>query len=178
MMNIRPYKKGDESQIVWLINNTWRSAYADIFPSEVFDERDRTADARIADFDDKLKRNNRICYVADDNQKIVGVLIGSFNTDIEQYDCCGDVARIIALYIDEKYQRARIGKNLFDEFVKIIKQNKINKFVIGVLEENFKARKAYEKWGGKLTGYTEDFTIANVSRKEVFYEYDIMDINS
>ena len=52
-MVIRPYKKGDESQIVWLINNTWRSAYADIFPSEVFDERDRTADARIADFADR-----------------------------------------------------------------------------------------------------------------------------
>ena len=61
-MNIRPYKKGDEPQILWLINNTWRSAYCDIFPSEVFDERDKTADARIADFADKLKRNNRIYY--------------------------------------------------------------------------------------------------------------------
>lgn len=176
-MVIRTYKKGDESQIVWLINNTWRSAYADIFPSEVFDERDRTADARIADFDDKLKRNNRICYVAEENEKIVGVSIASFNTEIAEFDT-DEYARLIALYIDKNFQHNGIGKNLFDAFVTVLKEKNIKNFVIGVLEQNTQARKAYEKWGGKLTGYTEDFTIANVSRKEVFYEYDIMDINS
>ena len=37
-MNIRPYKKGDESQILWLINDTWKSAYSHIFPSAVFNK--------------------------------------------------------------------------------------------------------------------------------------------
>ena len=69
-MNIRQYEKGDESQIVWLINNTWRSAYADIFPSEVFDARDKSAEDRINGFEDKIKTNNRICFVAEEESTL------------------------------------------------------------------------------------------------------------
>lgn len=170
-MVIRPYKKGDESQIVWLINNTWRSAYADIFPSEVFDERDKIAVDRIADFDGKLKRNNRICFVAEENEKIVGVAIASFNTEIAEFDK-DEYARLIALYIDKNFQHNGIGKNLFDAFVRVLKEKNIKKLVIGVLEENAQARRAYEKWGGILTDYIEDFVIDGVSRKEVFYKFD------
>jgi len=170
-MNIRPYQKGDEEQIVWLINNTWRSAYDGIFPSSVFDARDKSAEDRINGFEDKLKNNNRFCYVAEEESKIVGVMIASFKTDIERFDK-KSYARIIALYIDGGFQHKGIGKALFDAFVNVINQNKITKFVIGVLEENSRARRAYEKWGGKLTNYVEDFEIADVSRKEVFYEYD------
>ena len=169
---IRKYKKGDESQIVWLINNTWRSAYCDIFPSEVFDERDKTADARIADFEDKIERNNRICFVAEKNEKIVGVLIGSYCAEIESFDD-KNYASVRALYIDKSFQHKGIGKNLFDNFIAAIKKKGKTKFVIGVLEKNSQARKAYEKWGGKLTDYTEDFTIFGFTRKEVFYEYDV-----
>ena len=61
-MNIRPYKKGDESQIVRLINDTWRNAYSHIFPSEVFDERERTIDERIKRFADNKAKGN-ICFV-------------------------------------------------------------------------------------------------------------------
>ena len=71
-MNIRPYIKGDENQIVWLINNTWRSAYDGIFPSEVFDARDKSADDRINGFEDKLKNNNRFCYVAEKGSSLSG----------------------------------------------------------------------------------------------------------
>ena len=168
---IRKYKKGDESQIVWLINNTWRSAYCDIFPSEVFDERDKTADARIADFEDKINRNNRICLVAEEDNQIIGVAIASFNTDIAEFDK-DEYARLIALYIDKNFQHNGIGKNLFDAFVTVLKEKNIKKLVIGVLEKNSQARKAYEKWGGILTDYIEDFVIDGVSRKEVFYKFD------
>ena len=176
-MNIRAYKKGDERQIVWLINNTWRDAYKDIFPSEIFDARDGSAEERIKGFENKLIDNNRICFVAEENEKIVGVMIGSFKTDIEELDK-KNYARLIALYVDKSFQHHGIGKKLFDAFVDVLKQNKVNAFIIGVLEENLQARKAYEKWGGILTDYEEDFTIAGVSRKEVFYEYDINKIKS
>lgn len=171
-MNIRPYQKGDENQIVWLINNTWRSAYKDIFPSEVFDARDKSAEDRIKNFENKLIENNRICFVAEESGKIAGVMIASFNSDIEIFDK-NNHSRIIALYIDRNFQHMGIGKNLFDDFVETIKQSGYTKFVIGVLEENSRARRAYEKWGGKLTDYIEDFEIAGVSRKEVFYRYDV-----
>ena len=174
-MNIRPYIKGDEEQIVRLINNTWRSAYDGIFPSEVFDARDKSAEHRISGFEDKLKNNDRFCFVAEEGLKIAGVMIASNKTDIDSFDN-ENYARIIALYIDEKFQRRGIGKQLFDAFVEEIEKAGQSKFVIGVLKENNKARIAYEKWGGKLTDYTEDFEIAGVSRKEVFYEYNTEDI--
>ncbi len=174
-MNISTYKKGDERQIVWLINNTWRDAYSDIFPSEVFDERDKTADGRIDEFEDKIKRNNRICFVAEENEKIVGVLIGSYCAEIESFDN-KNYASVRALYVDKNFQHKGIGKDLFDNFVDEIKKKGKTKFIIGVLEKNSQARKAYEKWGGVLTDYIEEFTVTGVSRKEVFYQFNVKTI--
>lgn len=171
-MNIRPYKKGDESQILWLINDTWKSAYSHIFPSEVFVEREKTIDERIKNFDENLTKNNRICFVAEVNSKIVGVLVGILNSNIEEFDKKG-YARINILYIDKEFQHFGIGKKLVDEFIEVLKQNNISHYVIGVLKDNAQARRAYEKWGGTLTEYVESFTIFNVSRDEVFYEYDV-----
>ena len=102
-MNIRPYKKGDESQIVWLINNTWKTAYSHIFPSEVFEERERNINERISVFGENLEKFERICFVAEENSKIVGVLVGILNSNIEQFDENG-YARINILYIDKEFQ--------------------------------------------------------------------------
>ncbi|MBR3885503.1 MAG: GNAT family N-acetyltransferase [Clostridia bacterium] len=171
-MNIRPYKKGDESQILWLINNTWKTAYSHIFPSEVFAERERTIDDRIKAFDEKLTKNKQICFVAEENLKIVGVLVGILNSNIEEFDQKG-YARINILYIDENFQSCGIGKKLVKEFLNVLKQKHINKYVVGVLKDNKKARIVYEKWGGKLTSYTEDFKVFDVPYDEVFYEYEV-----
>ena len=119
-MKIRPYKKGDESQILWLINNTWKTAYSHIFPSEVFAERESTIDDRIRAFNEKLTKNNQICFVAEENSKIVGVLVGILNSNIEEFDKKG-YARINILYIDENFQGCGIGKRLVKEFLNISK---------------------------------------------------------
>ena len=176
-MQIRPYKKGDESQIVWLINNTWRTAYKDIFPCEVFDVRDKTVDDRIKSFETCLVENNRICFVAEEDSKIVGVLVGELKTNIEKFDKDG-YARIIILYIDKDFQHQKIGYSLFKQFVDELKKNNKEKFIIGALKDNKQGRSAYERWGGVLTDYTEEFVVLNVSREEVFYKYDVKNINS
>lgn len=177
MYLVRSFKNGDEKQIVWLINNTWRDAYKDIFPSVVFDERDKTADKRIEAFESNLIKNNRICYVIKEGDKIVAAMIGSLKTDILEFDA-KNYARLIALYVDKNYQHMGLGKQLFDKFVEVLKQRNAKNFIIGVLEKNIKARKAYEKWGGILTNYSELFTVCDVSRTEVFYKYDVNNINS
>ena len=171
-MNIRPYKKGDENQIVWLINNTWKTAYSHIFSSEVFEERERNINERISVFGENIEKFERICFVAEENSKIVGVLVGILNSNIEQFDEKG-YARINILYIDKDFQHFGLGKKLVSEFIEVLKQKGITKYVIGVLKDNKQARCAYEKWGGKLTDYTEGFVVANKSYDEVFYEYEI-----
>ena len=171
-MNIRPYKKGDESQILWLINNTWKTAYSHIFPSEVFEMREKTIDERIKNFDEKLTKNNQICFVAEEDSKIVGGLVGILNSNIKEFDEKG-YARINILYIDKDYQHFGLGRKLVQEFVGVLKQKSIKNYVVGVLKENKQGRMAYEKWGGVLTPYEESFVVLDVGYDEVFYEYEV-----
>ena len=170
-MNIRPYKKGDESQIVKLINDTWKSAYSHIFPSEIFDERERTIDERIKRFEENQEKGN-ICFVAEEDSKIVGVLVGITNSNIERFDNLG-YARINILYIDKDFQHHGLGRKLVGQFIDVLKQNDIKNYIIGVLKDNTQGRNAYEKWGGKLTSYEEDFVVLGENYREVFYEYEV-----
>jgi inosine/xanthosine triphosphate pyrophosphatase family protein len=45
--------------------------------------------------------------------------------------------------------------------------------VIGVLKDNHKARKVYEKWGGKLDNHEQPFVKLGVGYDEVFYTYEL-----
>lgn len=169
---IREYKNGDGEQIVPLINRTWRKAYAHIFPVEVFDERDRTANERIASYDDGLKKRGGTAYVAESDGKIVGVMVYGLKSDVQEFAKEG-YAQLAVLYIDEKMQRQGVGRALFNTLVDNLKKTDIQKFCIGVLKDNHNGRKAYEKWGGKLTDVQTDFVKLDVPYIEVYYEYDV-----
>ncbi len=78
-----------------------------------------------------------------------------------------------ALYIHPDFQHLGIGRALFDAFVKEIKKKGISKFVIGVLKDNKQARKAYEKWCGRLDKYSQPFVVNETNYAEVFYIYDL-----
>lgn len=171
-MLIRKYKTGDSKQIVWLINNTWRTAYSHIFSAEVFEERDKNASRKIEKFDDDLLINNSICFVAEEDNSIVGVLIGNLKSNIELFDK-ENIARLEVLYIDSKLKNKGIGTKLFNEFKNYLKLNEIKNFVVGVLEQNYNARIVYEKWGGKLTNYKENFMVLGKPYTEVFYKYHV-----
>ena len=58
-------------------------------------------------------------------------------------------------------------------FEKWAKENGATKYVIGVLRDNYKARKVYEKWGGKLDEYVQPFVKLGVEYDEVFYTYNL-----
>ena len=54
----------------------------------------------------------------------------------------------------------------------MVEKNKVNEYVIGVLEENVNACNVYEKWGGELSSYTQFFSKLNIDYNEVFYTYE------
>ena len=168
---IRKYKKGDGEQIVPLKNISWRSAYAHIFPEEVFIDNENKAPEKIKTFDEDLKEKGGVCYVAEAGDKIIGVMIYNHVCEVD-YFAERNYAQLAVLYLHPEVQRQGIGKALFDLFVSNLKEVKQEKFCIGVLEENFNGRKAYEKWGGKLPDVTVDFVRLNKPYMEVFYEYD------
>ena len=66
-----------------------------------------------------------------------------------------------------------IGTKFKNLFVDWAKENGATKFVIGVLKDNFKARRVYEKWGGKLDSYTQPFIKLGVEYDECFYTFEI-----
>ena len=75
---IRKVRNDDAKQYIELINSVWRDAYKNIFPEEVFVDREREKENRIKNFAEKFYNDNeRLCYVAECNGIIVGAINGT-----------------------------------------------------------------------------------------------------
>ena len=171
LLNIRKVKPEDARDWFILVNKVWRDAYAHIFPEEVFIEKDNQVEEKSKTFTDKMKNDDKnIAYVAEYDGEIIGIMCGSINSSYNHFN---EYADLIALYVDPKYQGLGIGssfKNIFEQWAT---ENGATQYVIGVLKDNLKARKVYESWGGKLSGFEEDFVKLGVGYPEVFYTYEL-----
>ena len=78
-------------------------------------------------------------------------MFGTLDSDYEHFK--NDYAELTALYVYPEYQGKGIGTKLRDIFVEWAKSKKADKYVIGVLKDNARARKVYESWSGKLSEY-------------------------
>ena len=170
---IRKVKNADAEQYIKLRNLVWRCAYKDIFPNEVFVAKDSRAEVEIKNFDNVYYNDDKvICYVAEEDSKIVGLLWGKMESEYQHFNNL-KYADLMAMYIHPDFQGKGIGSKFKNIFINWAKENGANKFVIGVLKDNQKARNVYEKWGGKLSDYTNKFVQLNKEYEEVFYEYNI-----
>ena len=169
---IRKVKSEDAREYVELQNLIWRDAYSHIFPEEVFVDRESNYDKRIKWIENFKNDDKQIGYVAVVNDKIVGLMNAVISSDYEYFKNKG-YSELMILYIHPDYQGVGIGSSFKKIFVDWAIRNGSTKFVIGVLADNVKARKVYEKWGGKLDDYTQPFVKLGVCYKEVFYTYDL-----
>ena len=170
---IRKVETKDAKQYVELINLVWRLTYKNIFPEEVFLDMKNKNEERIKNFSNNFYNDNtRMCYVAEDDGKIVGVVYGTTKSTYE-YFRNQRFADLISLYVLPEYQNRGLGKRFKDVFVDWAKKNNVKKFVKGVLKDNKKARMIYEKWGGKLSLHEEPFYKLDIAYDEVFYIYDL-----
>jgi len=170
---IRKVKSEDAEQYIKLRNLVWKDAYKNIFPNEVFIAKDARANAEIKDFDKVYYNDNKvITYVAVAENKIVGILWGKMESEYVYFKNLG-YADLMAMYIHPEYQGLGIATRLKNIFTTWAKENGAKHFVIGVLKDNIKARKVYEKWSGKLSNYTNQFIQLDKEYEEVFYTYKI-----
>ena len=168
----RLVRKEDGYEWYTLINKVWRIAYKDIFPEEVFHERDKSIDDKVSEFtEEKFLGDRKIAYVAECDGKIVGVMFGTLDSNYDYFK--GDYADLVALYVYPEYQRQGIATALKNLFVEWARSKNADKFVIGVMRDNAKARKVYEVWGGTLSDYACDFVANDVGYPEAFYTYEI-----
>ena len=169
----RPVKNEDAFEWYTLLDEVWHDAYGHIFPQEVFDGRDYAREERANGFENKYVGERKIAYVAECDGKIVGLMFGTLDTD---YECFKNgYADLTALYVYPEYQGKGIGTALRDIFTDWAKAKNADKYVIGVLKDNTKARKVYESWGGELSDYEYDFVVMNVGYPIVFYTLEIKD---
>ena len=167
-IKIRKAKIADIEQIFRLSNAVARVAYAHIIPKEFFDEREQFTRTNRKEKAQGMNKNGCIDYVAEADSKIVGTFHAT-TSGYGPFEKPGYSA-IIALYIHPDYQRIGLGKKLFDVAVSELVKFGATQMVIGVLKENLQARKAYEKWGGKLDTYE---ALYKEKYPEVFYTYDL-----
>ena len=172
-INIRKVKSEDAEQFIKLRNMVWRITYKDIFPEEVFLEKEARAEQEIKEFNQNFYNDNQvIAYVAVDDGRIVGLLWGKRNSEYEYFNNLG-YADLMAMYIHPDYQGKGIGGQFKQKFINWAKENGAQKYVIGVLKDNKPARIVYEAWGGKLSKHTQPFVKIGVGYEEVFYTYDL-----
>ncbi len=170
---IRKIKAGDADQFIKLGNLVWRSSYKDIFPEEVFnhmESRERMEKFK-AGFSEQQLASDRIVCVAEVDGKLIGYFVGTFLSEYEHFKE-KEYADLQAIYIHPDYQHIGLGKKFFDIFVNELRKRNIKNFAIGVLADNKKARKAYEKWGGILDNYTKQYVKLGVGYNEVFYTFE------
>ena len=170
---IRPAKAEDAREYVELKNLVWRHAYKNIFPEEVFVQQEAKSERKINGFADHfINQTDKICYVAEVNSKIVGIMAGKIKSSYPHFEE-ENYADLSMLYIHPDYQNIGIGTNFKEIFVKWAKSNGATKFVIGVFKDNMPARKAYESWGGKLSSHNFVRQELGQNYEEVFYTYDL-----
>lgn len=172
LLKIRKVKPEDAKNWLILGNKVWRDTYHHIFPEEVFIERDNQVEEKAKTFTDKIQNNEKnIAYVAEYENKIIGIMCGSINSSYEYFN--SEYADLIALYVDPKFQGCGIGSSFKRIFEHWARENGASQYVIGVLKDNAKARRVYESWGGKLSEYEQDFIKLGIGYPEVFYIYNL-----
>ena len=170
---IRKAETKDAKQYVELNNLVWRDAYKHIFPEEVFLDRESRAKYKIENFDSIYYNNHEgIAYVAEDDGRIVAIMLGRILSDYEYFRNQG-YADLQALYVHPDFQGNGLAGKMKNIFIDWAKENGAEKFVIGVLKDNKKARIVYEKWGGKLEDFSQPFVMCDKGYEEVFYTYEI-----
>lgn len=173
-IKIRKVNQTDATKWFKFVNKVWRDTYKSIFPEEVFLEKEKNVEEKEKNFNQKICNDNKnIALVAEYKGEIIGIMCGSINSNYEHFNL--EYADLIGLYIDPDFQEKGIGSSFKKMFEEWARKNGATKYVIGVLKDNQKARVVYEKWGGKLSNYEEDFYKLGVAYKEVFYIYDLFD---
>lgn len=170
---IRPIRDADAKNYLNLTDVVWRDAYKHIFPEEVFVKKEERSKEMVKTFSDFVyHRDDQMCYVAEVEGKLVGLVSAKVGTNYDHFKDVVD-AELMALYILPEYQGKGIGSTFKNLFVDWARQKGAKKFLIGVLKDNHKARKVYERWGGVLNEYSQPFVRLGIAYDEVFYTYDL-----
>ncbi len=156
-------------------NKMWRIAYKDVLSEKALQIEEAKTPKKISKFATDIENPDSHFYVAKNEAgKIVGIMTASTSDRfLEDYFKGKGYANLGALYIAPEYQGMGIGSMFRNKFEEIMKSKGMNKYVVTAFQDNNKARKVYEHWGGKLSSYKSANNIGEETYKEVNYEFEV-----
>ena len=163
-MEIREAKVADALEIARVHVDSWRSTYAGMMPQDYLDQLD--VEKRAHRWEEILssgepKEANLVAVIE-------GKVAGFTSIGPSRSPSLPFAGELYALYLDDAHQKKGIGKALFLEAVREIRERKWESMVVWVLKENPTCR-FYEKMGGSLLDATKLETLGEASLLEVSY---------
>ena len=133
--------------------SSWRSSYKNIVPDEILDNL--SVDNVAEKFMRYLENKDSFFYCATYDGKI----IGHFNFCESRDEDKPNIGEIIGFYTIEEVWGKSAGKQMMDFAINEIKNMGYNEVILWVLEENYRARRFYEKCGFVSDGTRKEIII-------------------
>ena len=146
---------------------SWLFAYGDIVSKEIIDNYN----AKWPVVWNKMLTNNKDShYVILVDDVIIGFLTISVprDNDLEE-----SYYEIVGLYLSPKYIGLGLGKQSMDWMKKEISSRGYNNISLWVLEENYRARRFYEKAGFKPDDKTKPSGLADTKEVRYIFSFDV-----
>ena len=121
-IKIRKVEENDAKKWYKFVNKVWRDAYKNIFPEEVFLEKEKNTEEKEKHFNENIyNSNDKIALVAENEDRIIGIMFGVIKSNYEYFN--SEYADLVGLYIDPNFQRKGIGSTFKKMFEKWAKKN-------------------------------------------------------
>jgi len=145
-MRIRKTKKGDVKQYLKL-----KKQSLDEYSNLINEKIKRTNNDIKKEFNEFFSSQKRFLLFVEKNNEIKGYLIGSLIRSGYQ-----KIGYIDDLFVSKNFRKEGAAKKLIEEFIKILKRNKIKKCRLGVNIKNNKAIRLYRNMGFEIKHYDMD----------------------
>ncbi|MDR2590631.1 MAG: GNAT family N-acetyltransferase [Oscillospiraceae bacterium] len=149
--------------------NCWKDAYTGIIPDTYLENMSTQLEQRTERSRQNISNPDGceyLCAVA--NSKMIGRLVYSKCRNEDKLEA----GEINAIYLLANYWGKGYGKQIMDYAISKLKQANYPEVIVWVLEENYRARSFYEKYGFILDGTHKDIEIGK-TLVEVRYTLDL-----
>ena len=162
VIDVRPARSADASQLADVYAHSWREAYAGIIPAVTLE---RMIVRRSAGWwRDILSR--RAVLVLD----VDGMVAGYASFAPARGRSQAGAAEVQELYLRPEYQGIGLGVRLFAATVKRIRSRGYARILVRALAENDRANGFYVRYGGRLIARTEE-SLGGRSLACLWYEF-------
>jgi ribosomal protein S18 acetylase RimI-like enzyme len=145
--SVRRAAFADARAIAGVHIETWRTAYAHIFPAEFL--AGLSIDERAALAERLLTEDSEEIFVAELDGRVVGFASGGRSRDEDDAAAPGEV---YAIYVNAAAWGRGAGRRLLDRLEEALRSAGFDEATLWVLEDNPRARRFYEAAGWRAIG--------------------------